>query len=108
MSEETIKGAVKAAPLSDEQAKIAVLEKENADLKSELTDAVEVIQDLKDQLKSSGTAKGPIGKVGKQKYRIVGGFRTKDKVFTPQDIASNSKLIELLVSKGSTLVEKIQ
>lgn len=130
MAEETKKGAAKAAaPISDdavkaltekvaaleaqnadlksEADKVASLEKENELLKSELEDAAEVIEDLKAQVKNNGKSKGPTVTVGKQKYLVKAGYRTKDRIYTPEDIAADSKLAQGLLKKGSTLLKPI-
>lgn len=77
------------------------------DLESELKDAAEVIADLKDQLKEGGKAKGPVGKVGKDKFRIVGSFKKAGKTFTPADIAADENILKALVAGNSTLIELI-
>jgi hypothetical protein len=85
----------------------AALNNKVAALETELADAADIIADLKDQLANGGSAAGPTAKVGNEKYLIVGGFRSKGKEFTPQDIAADSKIVAELVKKGSTLVQKI-
>lgn len=77
------------------------------ELESELKDAAEVIADLKDQLKEGGQAKGPVGKIGKDKYRILGAFKKAGKTFTPADIAADENILKALVAGNSTLIEKI-
>lgn len=100
------KGADQTAP--DFEKLAAALEAENQLLKSELKDAAEVIADLKDQLVNGGKQKFPMVKLGKHKYQVVGSFRKKGKVFTPQDIAADAKLAEDLVERGSGLLELIK
>lgn len=99
-------GADKTAPSIEE--KVAALEAENASLKSELKDAVEIIEDLKDQLKNGEKSKVPTVKIGKIKYKVVGAFRKKGKLFTQQDIAADPKLAEDLVKRGSELLQAIK
>lgn len=119
MSEETKKGAVIPAPSPSEvevlKAQLADQKKAYDALSDKLEEAVqeveaarEIIDELKEELKgNSSNQKGPTGKVGKDSYRVVGGYRTKDKVFTPQDIAADPQLLKSLVENGSTLVQKL-
>jgi hypothetical protein len=95
------------AELGGANEAIAKLQSEIETLKSELKDAAEVIADLKDQLKEGGKAKGPVGKVGKDKFRIVGSFKKAGKTFTPADIAADENILKALVAGNSTLIEKI-
>lgn len=77
------------------------------ELESELKDAADVIADLKDQLAEGGKAKGPVGKIGKDKYRIVGAFKKAGKTITAEDIAADENILKALVAGNSTLIEKI-
>lgn len=99
--------ATLTAELEAVKAESKKLVSENDTLKSELKDAAEVIADLKDQLKEGGKAKGPVGKVGKDKFRIVGSFKKAGKTFTPADIAADENILKALVEGNSTLIEKI-
>lgn len=112
MDPEKNKGEASASPTLIQtnetlQTELVKSKAENKALKDELVDAATMIDDLKDQLKSGGEAKGPIGKVGKQKFRIVGGFKKGGKTYTPADIAADAQILKSLVDGKSTLVELI-
>lgn len=104
-----INGALEST-LSTLEADAKKSEKTISDLKSELEDAAEVIEELKAQAASAGTgkSKGPIVKVGKSEYLIVGGTVIKQKAYKPEDIAADKQLCEKLIEKGSTLLVKLK
>lgn len=84
-------------------------DKEIARLKGELEDSVEIVTDLKSQLKLAGKkSKGPIVQIGKKKYLVRGGFVNKEGRFTPEDIAADVKLAEALLKRGSTHLKEIK
>lgn len=104
MMADTKKTAGAPAPASELEAKVAILEQENAALKAELKDAAEVVADLKEQLADKATAGVLTVKVSGKKYRVVGGCVLAGKRYTKQDIAADAKIAEQLIKKGSQLV----
>ncbi|PRY90589.1 hypothetical protein [Mongoliibacter ruber] len=85
------------------------LAKELEEAKNEVADAKEYVEELKDQLKDSGSKenKGPVITIGKEKYRVTKGMRTKDGALSPSDIAADLALCKKLVEKNSTIVVKL-
>lgn len=88
------------------QKDMAKLQKELADAKDELKDAAEIIEDLKAQPKGTDKS-GKTVTVDGKKYRISGGFRGRDKVYMPEDIAADKKLLKNLIEKKSGLVKEV-
>ncbi len=86
---------------------LAALKKENEALKSELEDAAKVVADLKEQLSDKGTGVLTV-KVGKEKFKVVGGGFHKGKPYTKDQIAADAKVAKELVEKGSGLLIKIK
>lgn len=82
-------------------------EKQVAEMKQELEDSASIVKELKAQLADSKNNKVPTVKVGDTTYKIVGGFRTKDRVYKPEDIASDSKVAKALVEKKSGLLQAL-
>jgi seryl-tRNA synthetase len=112
MSEDKIKKL--EADLKAAKEKATELEKSNkvlsakvADQEKELADAQKMVSTLKEQVKDAKGYKVPTGKVGNDTYKIIGGFRTKEKVYKPEDIAADEKVLAALVKKGSGLVQLI-
>jgi regulator of replication initiation timing len=105
MSEDNKKAATSLESL---QAENAALSKENDSLKKELKDAQEIVKDLKNQVKASKGGKSNTIKIGGSTYQVVGGFRSKDKTYTAEDIASNEKIAKELLEKSSGLIKKLK
>src|SRR5690606_14628764 len=89
------------------QKDMAKIQKELADAKDELKDASEIIDDLKSQPKGEDKSQGKTVTVDKKKYLITGGFRGKDKVYLPEDIAADKELLKKLVDKRSGLIKEV-
>jgi len=86
---------------------LAALTKENEALKKELEDASGVVTALKEQLSDNGTGVLTV-KVGKEKFKVVGGGFHGGKPYTKQQIAADAKVARELVKKGSGLLIKIK
>ncbi|AEL24031.1 hypothetical protein [Cyclobacterium marinum] len=112
MSEKNKEAAKAPDPANEKLAGLeadnAALVQENKELKAELKDAQEIVKDLKTQVQASKGGKTNTIKIGKDMYKVVGGFRKKEKAFTAEDIASNEKLVKELLEKGSGLIVKIK
>lgn len=84
------------------------LEKEKAEAEKQIAELQEVIKALQAQIKEQ-EALLPVQvevKVGKATYIVTGPVRTKDGVFSIEDIAKNSELCEYLIEIGSTILVK--
>jgi regulator of replication initiation timing len=73
----------------------------------ELEDAAATLEELKAQLNPDVKSKGPVVEIGNNKYLITSGLRTKEKVFTADDIAADEALVKKLIDKGSTIPQLI-
>ena len=83
------------------------LKEENEALKEEQQEAQEVVKDLKAQMKTSKGVKSNTIKIGKEMYKVVGGFQRKGDKYTAEDIASDEKIAKELLEKGSGLIIKV-
>jgi|GEM_PF-2597486 len=122
------KGAAQSAPITDkkqetpsleEQIKtlqieidkkdeqIVALQKDCDNLKLELEDAAGVIDDLKEKAANSDKDTTMVATVSGKKYRIVGGFRDKDREYRPEDIKADQKLLKSLIEKRSGLIKEV-
>src|SRR5690606_35904499 len=89
--EEQIKTLQIELDKKDEQ--IVALQKDCDNLKTELEDADGIIAELKEKA-ANGDKDAPImATVSGKKYRIVGGFRDKDREYKPEDIKADQKLL---------------
>lgn len=93
------------------------LEKEKAEsakqideLKAELKDAADVIEELKANadLNKGGKSKGPVVVIGKKKYLVKAGTVINSKPYSPADLAANKELCAELIGKGSKLLIEIK
>lgn len=101
MAEDNKTAGAPAPATLEEQ--VATLTKENAALKSELSDAAKVVEELKEKLADS-KGSGLTVTVNKKKYAVVGGGYHKGKAYTKDDIAADAKIAAELIAKGSQLL----
>ena len=103
--EEQIKTLQIELDKKDEQ--IVALQKDCDNLKTELEDADGIIAELKERA-ANGDKDAPIvATVSGKKYRIVGGFRDKDREYKPEDIKADQKLLKSLIEKRSGLIKEV-
>jgi|SRR5690606_6757341 len=94
--------------LNKKDEEIVALQKDCDNLKNELQDATGIIDELKEKLANAGDKDAPvIATVGKKKYQVLGGFRTKDREYKPEDIVADQKLLASLVKKRSGLIKEV-
>lgn len=98
-----------AGRIQELEAEISKLMKAGEGSAKELEDAAQVVEDLKDQLKNAGEGKviGPTVKIGKEKYKVLGGMLIAKKPYSAADIAADKELAEKLLKKGSKLLKQI-
>jgi hypothetical protein len=77
----------------------------NAELLSQLEEAAELIEDLKAQLGAGSTDKAPVVIVDGLTYTVTKGYRDRNNVYTPQDIAADKAKCADLVKRGSTILK---
>jgi hypothetical protein len=107
MSEKSTAGASAPATLEEALGALAAEQAKKKALEAELEDAAKVVAELKEKLKD-GKAQDLTITVGKKKYAVVGGFQKKGQLFTKEAIASDAKLAEELIKKGSQLLIEIK
>lgn len=77
----------------------------NAELLAQLEEAAELIEDLKAQLGAGSTDKAPVVTVDGKTYTVTKGYRDRNTVYTPQDIAADKAKCAELVKRGSTILK---
>lgn len=81
-------------------------------LKSAFDEMVKTNEDLAAALKAA-EEKGvvisdkPVVKIGNNSYKVLGGARIKDKVYTAAEIAADKDLAKSLIDRGSGILQKI-
>lgn len=105
------------AELTEDQKKIADLEKQvatltkgKADAEKQVADAIKVVADLKDQLaeKKAGIVELPTVSVGKETYELVGGgFMYNGEEVTLERLKEDTKLAAELVKEGVGNLRKL-